>query len=403
MKELYTYTFYFIFTLVFLIGGFLQFFVGIPNTLITYIIVSVLILFYIFYALVKGRVYLNKLTIVIGIFILWILLSAFVNGTNWLKVIIYLVFAFLPLSIYLFFKVNQKENYISQIKISKLFLVIAVIQYPILLLQNYGFDFLISFNKSSQVIASFDFLFGSFFLKADHALGFFLLINILNLIKNNNEREITKFPIFAYIYLSYSVLSSESNVSKLFLIVLFVYFIYNIIPSKVKKIGILVILVSCFMSYPVLKKIEFLNKEIEYMKAEYNPIHSYKNYRAKIAKRAQVVITYATKIPLKLIGDGPYAYYNILKGKFKKTHHFSQLIWTYNDLGLVGVLLVISIIFLLVKDLNLESDLSIFLLSIILVFSFMTTVFTDAAIMISLTSVLKKNRRYERYSSDSVS
>ena len=40
------------------------------------------------------------------------------------------------------------------------------------------------------------------------------------------------------------------------------------------------------------------------------------------AKRLQIAVVYATQMPLKIIGEGPYDYFNIFNGKFKKTEHF---------------------------------------------------------------------------------
>jgi len=393
LGKLYQYTFYIIFLLIFLIGGFLQFFVGIPNTIITYLIVVLLISYYIIYALVKQKVYVNKVTFSLFLLLIVVLLSALINKTNLVKTLIYMVFVFLPLGVYLFFKINQKENYISHIKLSKLYLLIACIQYPIILIQLYGFDYIIPFSRSSQYIASFDFLFGSFFLKADHALGFFLLLNIFNIINNNKKNEITKYPILIYAYLGFTIFRSESNISKLLLIILIAYLLYKLIPRKVKNVGLILILISSFFIYPQVKKIKFLEREIEFMDAEYNVEKSYRNYKRKIAKRSQIIITYVKKLPTKWIGEGPYSYFNILKGKFNQTNHFSQLIWTYNDLGIIGLIILLFSMIFIVLDLELTAYIKVMLIGAILIYSFMTTIFSDLAIMVSLVSILRKNNK----------
>jgi hypothetical protein len=393
LGKLYQYIFYIIFLLIFLLGGFLQFIIGIPNTIITYLIVSLLIAFYIIYVLVKKKIYFNKVLGSLILLIIVILLSAIINKTYILKTIIYMVFAFLPLGVYLFFKVNQKENYISHIKLSKLYLFISCIQYPIILIQTYGFDYIIPFSRSSQYIASFDFLFGSFFLKADHALGFFLLLNILNILNNNKNREITKYPIPIYVYLGFTILSSESNISKLLLIFLIAYLTYKSFPRKIKTFGFVLIIIASLFAYPHIKKMRVFEREIEFMKEEYNVEKSYRNYKNKIAKRAQIMITYSNKLPLKWFGEGPYSYFNIMKGKFTQTKHFSQLLWTYNDLGIIGLIVVIFSMIFIVFDLDVSFYVKVILLGAILIYSFMTTIFSDLAIMVSLTSILRKNNK----------
>lgn len=394
MSSLYKFIFYVLFLFTFLIGGFLQFFIGVPNVVITCCLTYLLLFFYLLYITVVQKIFINKVVVSLLFFTTTILISAVFNKTNILKVIIYLTFSILPLAIYLFFKVNKKNNYISHLRLSKLFLFIALIQYPIILLQGTFFDLIIPFSRSNQYIASVDFLFGSFFLKADHSLGFFILINILNLIENNKNYKITKYPILIYFYLGFTIFSSESNISKILLLVLITYLIYRLIPKKIKKIGFVLIILGSFICLPFVKKIKPIKHELEYMKREYNVKNSYSNYKRNIAKRQQIIIVFLSKVPIKFIGEGPYDYFNILKGKFKNNYHFSQLIWMYNDLGLIGLISFILSLLFIIMDLESSSFVKIILFSGLLLYSFMTIVFFDLAIVISLISVfIKKNEK----------
>jgi hypothetical protein len=270
-------------------------------------------------------------------------------------------------------------------------LALALIQYPIILIQTYGFEYIIPFSRSSQYIVSYDFLFGSFFLKADHALGFFLLLNILNLIENNKNQEITKYPIFMYLYLGFTIFASESNVSKLLLVLLMSYLLYKLIPKKIRSIGLILVPVIALIAYPKVKEMDFLKHEVNYMKAEYDVKHSYRNYEREIAKRPQIIIAYTAKVPTKWIGEGPYDYFNVLKGKFTGNGHFSQLIWTYNDLGIIGLIVLLFPMVFMVTDLNISGYVKIILILGVLIYSLMTTIFFDLAIVISLASILRKN------------
>ncbi len=392
LKNIYTFIFVFIVLSCFLLGGIIQFFIGVPNTVFSYFITLVFLVFYCLYVLVKHKVFFDRVVFLHILFGLLIITSAILNKTSLLKTLIYFIFLLLPLSCYLFFKINQKENYISRVTISRIFLLIACIQLPVMLIQNFGYDFLIGFNRSSQSVADFDFMFGTFFLKADHALGFFILFNIFNIIENNKDNEITKYPKLIYLYLGLTILISESNISKLILVVFVLYMIYRFFPKKIKIIGILaVILASPFLISQIVK-INAVKQQIHFIKNEYNVEKSYRNYERGIAKRPQVIISYASKIPIKILGDGPYSYFNILKGKFTQTKHFSQIIWAYADLGIVGVVLFVLLLYAIVKNLCLSSYISIFVFSITLIFSFMTTIFSDLGIMITLTCLLQNRK-----------
>lgn len=396
LSKLYLGVFLLIIAFCFLIGGFSQFFIGIPNTVFTYGVMGLFFTFYCIYVLIKKKIIVDKTVLLFFLFFLLIILSAIINQTNFIKTLIYLIFVFVPIGSYLFFKINQKERYISSKTISKIYLFIACLQLPVILIQNFGYDFFISFNNSNQAIASFDFMFGTFFLKADHALGFFLLLNIFNVFENNINNSITKSPKLIVFYLSLTIFIAESNVTKLLLILFFGYLIYKSFPRKIKIFGVLIVIVLIPFVYSQAKKIKAFENEIYFFHQEYNSKKSFLNYKSGIAKRPQVVITYATKLPLRIVGKGPYSYFNILKREFTATKHFSQLIWAYADLGIVGLILLIFLLYLLVNSFNLDKGVKIILFGVILVYAFMTTIFSDLAIMITLTSLLQNNNKIKQ-------
>jgi hypothetical protein len=393
LNKLYLGVFLLIIAFCFLIGGFTQFFIGIPNTVLSYGIIGLFFIFYTIYVVVKKKIFVDKIILLFFLFFLLIILSSIVNQTKVLKTIIYLIFVFVPLGSYLFFKINQKERYISTRTISKIYLFIACLQFPVILIQHFGYDFLVQFNNSSQGIASFDFMFGTFFLKADHALGFFLLLNIFNIFENNTNNSITKMPKLVVFYLSLTILIAESNITKLLLILFFGYLIYKSFPKKIKVFGVLVLLFLMPLGFSQAKKIRAFEREIYFFHQEYNSKKSFSNYNRGIAKRPQVVITYATMLPLRVVGEGPYSYFNVLKGKFTKTEHFSQLIWVYADLGIIGLILLILLLYLLVNSFKLDRSVKFILFGVVLIYAFMTTIFSDLAIMIALTSLLQNNKK----------
>ncbi|WP_159022158.1 hypothetical protein [Formosa sp. L2A11] len=395
LRNVYIFVFILIVISCFVIGGVVQFFIGVPNTVFSVLLSGFFLAFYCLYVLVKHKVFLDRVVLLHLILGMLIIISAVLNETSLIKTLIYFIFVFLPLGCYLFFKVNQKENYISQLKISRIFLVIACLQLPVILVQHFGYDFLIDFNRSNQSVSEIDFMFGTFFLKADHALGYFILFNIFNLIENNEDKKITKYPTLFYLYFGATILASESNISKLILGVFVLYMIYRTFPKKIKILGILAVIISSPFLISQLIKFKAVEHEIYIIKKEYNVKKSYINYERGIAKRPQVIITYASKIPLKIFGDGPYSYFNILKGKFSKTKHFSQILWMYADLGIIGLVIFIMLLYAIVKNLELSNHINVFVFGITLVFSLMTTIFSDLCIMITLMCILQNRKRIE--------
>ena len=392
MKEfikIYTSAYMLLVLCVFFIGGFLQFFIGIPNTVFTYAVLTIFFVAYLAYAGLTGRIVFDRVVFLFSLLAVLVLVSGLANRTSILKILIYMIFIAVPLGAYLFFRINHKENYISTVNISKLFLFIALLQLPVILIQHVGYDFLIDFNRSSQEVKSFDFLFGTFFLKADHALGFFLLMNLVNVTSNNQNNRITRFPKFVFLYLAFTILIAESNITKLLLVLFFIYTIYNSFPRRIKLFGVIAALILTPILYAQLMKIEAFETEMHFVEKEYNPKKSFSNYNRGIAKRPQVAIVFATKLPLKIVGEGPYSYFDVLKSRFTKTKHFSQLIWTYADLGIIGLIILILLLYSLTLSLGLSVGTRNIVFLMIMVYAFMTTIFSDLAIMITFTSLLQ--------------
>ena len=153
INKLLLISFLIILSFVFLVGGITQFFFGIPNTVYTYFIVLLFFLLYFLYVYYSKKIFWDRVIFWHLIFAVWIFISALVNGTGLLKLAIYSIFFLLPLGCYLFFRINRKRNFISQTYLSKIYLIIAFLQLPLLLIQKFGYPLLIGFNKSGQAIA----------------------------------------------------------------------------------------------------------------------------------------------------------------------------------------------------------------------------------------------------------
>ena len=102
------------------------------------------------------------------------------------------------------------------------------------------------------------------------------------------------------------------------------------------------------------------------------------------AKRPHVVLYQLNHEKFKWIGNGPYDYYDILKGEFRNTIHFSQLIWFYNDIGIIGFILGLIGLYMIIKNLNLTKESKLILFGIMLLYLFMTNVYGDVSMLISL-------------------
>lgn len=393
LKSIYQFSFYLVALIVFLFGGLMQFFFGVSSTGLTIGLCCLMLFNYFLYVMVHKRIVINKIVLIAILYCVTIVLSGFINNSPLINIVVYCLFPLLPLSVFLFFYINYENNFIVPKAIYKIIFFIALIQLPILLIQRYFYDILIIFNHSGQTIKSFDFLFGSFLLKSDHSLGCFLLFTTISLLFNiSGVRKYIKFPIIIAIYLSISLLFSESNISKALLVLTWVVFLVNylqrMIPRELftRKFFLVFVLSLFALGFYNIRNIELITSKVGgTFENHYTVEKSTRFFYEGTAKREQIVIFALSELDTKYIGDGPYSYFDIRTGEFKNTIHFSQIIWTYFDLGLVGLILIFLYAYYLIKYMVPNNRKMFFsLLFLTGIYMFYTTPFSEIGILFNL-------------------
>lgn len=402
-KVLYILAFYLITLIIFVFGGALQYLLGISNTMLTFFLVVFIFSVYAIYAILKQRIVLNRITFFSIAYLSFIILIGLIRNSNIISILTYLIFPLMPLAVFLFSYINYKESYISFQKIFRLYFYISLIQLPVLLVQKNFYNLLIGINNSGQKIEWFDFMFGTFFIKSDHSLGIFILIIVATILfKPEKIKNIVKWPKISILYLCVTLFMTESNISKLFLVILLSTFF--IIPfykkhAKTLRFKIAVGLLAStvlFAGYSVRNKDFIQNRLGGKLEQQFSIKNAEKFYKLKTAKRFQIVMVAYSKIKTKWIGDGPYSYFNIRTGKFKQTRHFTQLIWTYFDLGIFGIILVLAYILSLTSYLDIDKGLPYLLfLGVFLVYSFYTTIFSDITIIFGVFTIFNKTNQFK--------
>lgn len=377
--------------LTFLSPAVIQFFAGVSNTLYTVIVLSVIFSFIFLHTAITRKILYNKVLLTSIIFLFVILISGLINNTAILKTILYSFFALTPFSVTYFFNIFLSKSIKIQNITSNILKIIVLIQLPIVLIQKYGYEFLIKFNNSSQNISEVDFMFGSFSIKADHALGFFLVTYLLKIIFKLRSGELNKIPWFIVIYISITIIIIESNLTKIIVLLFFSYYITLWVYKKIKLGGVVVCALVFYALFNIIAQhSKTISNEIYHYKYLMTSLESLKAVENGYAKRPQILIHQFNNAPLKLFGNGPYDYYNILIGEFKNTIHFSQLIWTINDLGIIGLVVIVLLAFFLVKSLNLDKETNLILFLIVILYLLMTNMYYDISMMISLSFLNRK-------------
>ncbi|WP_108425139.1 hypothetical protein [Flagellimonas amoyensis] len=390
MKSLLLFLFIILMVAVYLLGGFFQFFLGIPSTLYSMLVLGLLYLIASLTILARNGKVPGSNTILIGsLYVFLIIVSGTINNTELKKIILYFIFPLVPLGVFLAVDGLNKVG-INIKKLSSFFFkILIIIQLPVILIQKYGYDFLIKFNNSNQFIGDYDFMFGSFFLKADHSLGFFLLTYFLAIIFQYRKGGRKQMPWFLMGYICVTILLLESNLTKLMFFIVLTYYGVIWANKRIRYSGVIAIFLVGYVMLNLALSVPKIQTELFFLKNKYTVSESVKAVERGYAKRPQIVISYFQE-PLKIIGEGPYDYFNLLTGEFKKAMNFSQLIWTYNDLGIIGIMVIILLLFAIIKYLGLDRESRILLTFILLFYLFMTNVYYDIGMMLSLFIIVNR-------------
>lgn len=378
--------FYIIIIYTFLLGGTLQFFLGLSNTITSALTAIVCFLIYLLIFLIRKKIIINPPVLFAIVFCSYILLNGFLNQTSFIEIMLYWIYVFIPLGCYLLIRFSLLTEKVW-CRLFTFFLFIASIQLPILLLQKFGYAYLISIKTSTEIIAPIDFQFGTFFLKNDHALGFFLLCMILFLLFNKLHLRYVK--TFA-LYLTISIFFTNSEISMLLAFLVWAYYIWHILNYK--KIAIIIFfsaIIAIPVSYYAISNHE-LEGKISQISTDLSLDKAQRMYERKEATRQQTIIVLANE-KLKIIGEGPYTYFNILSGKFSQNPNFSQIIWFYYDLGLVGVIFLFSYILSFYFSIKERVKYAPFIFFILCIYALFANVLADLAFMIIFLIFIKLN------------
>jgi len=371
--------FYIIFIVVFFLIGVLQF-IGVSITLFSYILTILVAVGVLLVFLIRKEITINSYMIANFCLLLWIAISGIANHTHPSLIINYLSFVIIPVSIYLF--VRSINIDVSTLK----FLIngLIIIQLPVLCLQYFLPDYIL---YSQKLIAPIDRMFGTFPLSSDHFLSFFLIMNILYI--GTKKYLLTFFDYFIILYSIACISLTNSVTSYLFLISTIAYIlffrsnIYIKVYSLIISVGVFV-----FLYFNINEVLSLLNKP------ELLDMTNTKNITQGTAGRIQTFF-YVFTNKLSIFGHGPSSYFNPLKGGFQLNSNFSQLLWFYYDLGVMGLILLISLISSFLYSFNIEKHMRIYLFILILAYSFSSTILDQLAFMLILNifvSIFEKRR-----------
>lgn len=381
--------FYWILAFVFLVGGAMQFLGILSNTISTMAIGLVIIAM-----LVGNKVKVPANHLPVFYLIILTLTSAVVNSVSPVLTIMYMFsFILVPFFVYRFIAARV-INRINRRKLFRFFILVGLIQLPVLLFQH-TFALQLT-HMAAKTLSVVDVGFGTFFFKNDHGLCFFLLCMIIYLLYDT-ELYVSKVQkTLLIIYYSVTIALSNSYISFLLLIMVFGFYFLGRLNVKRMILSALVLL----LLYGAVTTLSFLQEIVgdKYEHLERKAINKEDEFDAEKrdlseAERGDIVMFYLAQ-DVSVIGNGPYNYFDPVKGEFRTFANFSQYIWFYNDLGILGVIgVIIYYVSLYLANYKLKNYRIIFLL-LIVIYSFFTNTLSDLAFNIVFAFFILKDSPY---------
>jgi len=319
--------------------------------------------------IIKKNITVNSYMIANLCLLLWIIISGIANQTNPLLIINYLSYVIIPVSIYLLVRSIDMDFISLKVLINTL----IIIQLPVLCLQYFLPDYIL---YSQKLIDPLDRMFGTFPLSSDHFLSFFLIMNILYIGTKNSS--LTFFDYFIILYSIACLSLTNSVTSYLFISLTIAYILFlrsNLyVKASAITISVGVLVFIYFNIYEVLSLLQ---------KPELLDMTNIQHINEGTAGRIQTFF-YVFINKLSIFGHGPSSYYNPFFGGFQFNLNFSQLLWFYYDLGIMGVILIILLIYSFLYNFNIANNLRSYLFILILAYSFSSTIFDQLAFMLIL-------------------
>lgn len=318
------------FLLVNVIAGHLIMLGFIPNTAVYFVIFIIPLLF-------KFGVRHDRFIISLLFLFLYILLIGLYKDSGFSAIFVYSKHVAYPFLSYYIVKYTVDSN--NYQKILKLCVIIGVLQLPIVIAQYLFYDYLIRFSVVQ--ISHVDFVTGTFWIKSDSCLVYFLLSMIIYYLFNQNVYLKIAQKIAIICTFTAIIMISNSDVLKFALVVVFTVFFNmyyvnkNIQFNKIVSMNLIILTVIIIVFFTdagslIIQRVDDLhNKQITSGTMQ----RFYEGKYSRIAAIQDILYN-----PIKLVGDGLNVYFNPYILKYYRGVHGHFFLYYY-ELGFLGLII----------------------------------------------------------------
>ncbi len=367
-------TFWIIIAFVFLVGGAFQT-VGLVSNTISSLGLGLLLIVISLSSITKQTKAWPHLLI-----LLCILVSGIINKTRIPLMGLYaLTFVMIPFAVKLY--VTNNVDLIPKRLLFSFFTLVGCLQLPVVIVQRvYGASIL---AHMARAIDLEDVAYGTFFVANDHGMCFFLIAMIAFLLFEPIQYFQRQTRIILVCIFASCILLANSNIAFVLMAVVFaIYFFRSMTPGRIAAILVPVVALAVIsgVSPNFMSKLETRTDFLYHKLADKDMSRNGAQGAVDqgMAERTDLIIFFVTE-KLKIIGDGPFTYFDPIKKEFPRFKNYSQYLWFYSDLGLIGVFLVFVYYFSEYRKRHPKTDYRAILLGVILVFSLFTNTMSDLA------------------------
>ena len=289
---------------------------------------------------VLRRIRLSAVIIAYGLLALVVVVSGLLNGSSLLEILLFtrvLVFSFL---IYVLVRVAVSRD--NAARVYRWCLSLAIVQLPIVLIQRLLYESMPTAIKVS--VSRVDFGFGTFNLKGDAAMSFFVTMVVLLILFHGRGRVSLRRQWFVLPWLSLTVLLANSEVMKPLLFLIWGFYLITH-PREKLIVNASLLLVLAIGGLAVTGGLSFVwSKLVTYLPNNLNFSSSGEAAFLAGSYGRGAAIAYYIRRGISLFGDGPSSYYSPLNRQYllgNRGHIFTF----YSEIGLLGWLSSVLVLF----------------------------------------------------------
>lgn len=313
------------------------------------------------------------------IFVLFFFFNAYWNGIGLISAAKYSKYALIPFLAYFTTDISLDKNTAN--KLLSLLIWIGLVQLPVVVVQNLFVGQLVGYTVVPDMLHE-DFTTGTFWLRNDPALNFFLIALISFLLFSSHSLTQTKTR-FLISYFTITLLLSNSKLALLILVGIFILFALRdmSIANFFKYLSIATLVVGVlffFFSEAITIKLQTMYSQMtnvsegavkEFLKGGYS---------------RTAALVYLISEPLKVVGDGVGAYVDLDTNEYRWGLR-GQIFIFYAEIGIIGLTLSYYLAYAMVKEVAKKMMLfHVVILGSFVLFTYTSRPFADFSILLTI-------------------